>query len=92
MGDPPFGPLGGHFADAILHLLKALADDTDNVDGDLRIAVHQIEQFGLAPACLQSFAKSYRVGRISAIGEQRHGTKHFAGANEADHHLGAVAA
>ncbi len=35
MGDALFNPLGRKFADAVLHLLQALADDADDVDADL---------------------------------------------------------
>ena len=59
---------------------------------DLRMAVDQLEQFGLAPARLQGFGEGDRVGGIAAIGEERDRPEHLAGADEADDDLGAVAA
>jgi hypothetical protein len=35
--------LGGELADAVLDLLQALADDADDVDGNLRMAVHKLQ-------------------------------------------------
>ena len=42
-GDALFDPLGGNLAESILHLLKALADDTDDIDRDRGMAPDQIE-------------------------------------------------
>ncbi len=58
MGDAAFGALGGKLAHPFLHLLQTLADDADDVDADLRMAVDQVEQFGLAPARLQRFRQA----------------------------------
>ena len=91
MGDPPFDPLGGQFADAILRFLQALADNADKIEGDWGITVHQLQQLGFTPACLQSFDDRNRVGGITPIGEQRHSAKHFTRGDEADHHLRPIA-
>src|SRR5579863_9546812 len=92
VGDPAFGALGRKLAHPLLHLLQAPPDDTDDVDPDLRVAMDQVEQFGLAPARLQRFGEGDRVGGVAAVGEQRNGPEHFAGPDKPDDDLSAVAA
>ena len=92
MGDAPLCALRGEFAHPVLHLLQALADDTDDVDRDLRVTVDQVEQLVLAPARFQGVGERDCVGRIASVREERDRPEHLAGANETDHDLGAVAA
>ena len=92
MGDAAFGALRRKLANPVLHLLQAPSDDADDIDADLRVAMDQVEQLGLAPARLQRFGEGDRVGGIAAIGEERDRPEHLAGPDEADDDLGAVAA
>src|SRR6185437_16866109 len=57
MGDAPLCALRGELAHSVLHLLQALADDTDDVDGDLRMAAHQPQKLVFAPTRFQSFGE-----------------------------------
>ena len=92
VGDAAFGALRRKLANPVLHLLQAPSDDADDIDADLRMAMDQVEQLGLAPARLERFGEGDRVGGIAAIGEERDRPEHLAGPDEADDDLGAVAA
>ena len=92
MGDAALSCLGGEFANALLRLLQSLAHDVNDIDGDLGMAAYQLQQFGLAPARLQRFADGDGVSGITTVGEQRYRAEHLAGPDEADNHLGAIAA
>src|SRR3546814_983744 len=78
------GALRRQFAQSFLRFAEPPAHDSDHVERDLRMALHQREEVGGIPTQLDRIDDRGRVGRIEPVGQDGHAAEDLARADEAD--------